>query len=319
MAEHSQSSTGPFAAGRPQPPRAGATPAIVVPLDGTDRALVALPIARTIGAILGATVHLVYVSDRQLPLLEVNRRLGLSPQQMEGMVLDELNGPPGARIAQFASSTEALVVMAAHTAEVGPREELGPVTEQVLAETDGPVLLVRPELSLRDWALRRVLLPHDGSPVTAAGFRSAVELAERAEAGLFVLHVATLTGAPTPGSLPVPRYVDQPHHEWPEWTREFLERMDVFNELPTGLQPRLFLSKGDPAKEILRFAQERNIDLIALSWHGTLERRRAGTLKEVILNAPCPVLFSKAPEEEPSEKPGAGTIDLREAGPYLHS
>jgi nucleotide-binding universal stress UspA family protein len=318
MDENYGISTGPFAGG-PQPPRAGTKPTVVVPLDGTDRSMVALPVARTLGKTLGGTLHVVYVTDRPLPLLEVNRRLGLRPEQMEGAVLDELSGPVGERIAEFASqSPDSLVVMSAHSAQVGPGEELGPVTERVLAESTTPVLLVRPELSLRDWAPHRVLLPHDGSPVTAAGFRPAVHLAELAESSLYVLHVATLGAESTPGSLPVPPYVDQPHHEWPEWTREFLERMDVFTDLPTGLQPRLFLSKGEPAAEIVRFANERSIDLIALSWHGSLELKHAGTLKKVILNAPCPVLFSKAPELEPEQRRG-GTIDLRQSGPYLHS
>ena len=33
------------------------------------------------------------------------------------------------------------------------------------------------------------------------------------------------SGPSQPGSLPAPRYIDQPQHEWPAWAGEFVERM----------------------------------------------------------------------------------------------
>jgi nucleotide-binding universal stress UspA family protein len=307
------------AVGRGGPGVRQSEPRIVVPLDGSEAAMAALPVARTLAEIGGATVHLLYVSERQLPLREVSGLLGLSPQQLDGVVLEEVIGEPGDRILEFSCLPETTVVMTTHSAGPGAEHGLGPVTGQVLGSAGCPIVLVHPERGFGPWRLQRMLLPHDGSPVTAAGFRPAVRLAEKAEAAVFVLHVATLTGEPTPGSLPVPRYVDQPQHEWPEWTREFLERMDVFTEVSAGLPPRLLLSKGEPGEEILRFAAARSIDLIALSWHGTLEPRHAGTLKRVLDHAPCPIFFAKAPEEEPPARKSAGTIDLRESGPYLNS
>ncbi|MGI5862899.1 MAG: universal stress protein [Myxococcales bacterium] len=292
-------------------------PRIVVPLDGSEGALTALPVARGLAQVTGATIHLLHVSEQALPLREVSRQLGLTPEQMEGVVLDELTGEPAERIAQFCCEPGTLLVMASRSNH--GKYGLGEVSSRVLELAGCPIVLVRRERGMAPWCLQRMLLPHDGSPVTAAGFRPAVRLAQLAEATVFVLHVATLSGEPTPGSLPVPPYVDQPHLEWPEWSLEFLERMDVFTETAAALQPRLFLSKGDPGQEILRFARERGVDLIAVSWHGTLELRRAGTLKEIIDNAPCPVFFAKAPEEEPAETQHRGTIDLRNAGPFLHS
>ncbi len=299
-------------------PMAGVSePRIVVPLDGSEGALVALPVARGLAQVIGATIHLLHVSEQALPLREVTRLLGLSPELMEGVILDELTGDPAERIAQFGCEPGTMLVMASHSNH--GKYGLGEVSSRVLELASCPLVLVRRERGMAPWRLQRMLLPHDGSPVTAAGFFPAVRLAQQAEASVFVLHVATLTGEPMPGSLPVPPYVDQPHLEWPEWTLEFLERMDVFTETAAALQPRLFLSKGKPGEEILRFARERSIDLIAVSWHGTLEPQRAGTLKEIIDSAPCPVLFAKAPEEEPAETKHRGTIDLRNAGPFLHS
>jgi nucleotide-binding universal stress UspA family protein len=290
----------------------------MVPLDGSERSLVALPVAKALAEIEGATIHVLHVCDRDVPARELCAGLHLAKEQLTGVVLDELTGMPAARIVELAGRIpDSMLVMAAHAQEVEVGNELGPVTEQVLANVSCPVVLVRPELGARPWSLKRILLPHDGSPVTAAGFLPAVRLAELAEAEILVLHVATLSGEPAPGSLPVPPYVDQPHLEWPEWTREFLERMEVFTDLPTTQQPRLFLSKGDPGHEILRFATEQRVDLIALSWHGSLERARAGTLKDVILNAPCPLLFAKAPTEEP--RVTKGSLELREGAHYLHS
>jgi nucleotide-binding universal stress UspA family protein len=139
--------------------------------------------------------------------------------------------------------------------------------------------------------LRRVLFPHDGTPTTSAAIGPAIELAQRAGAELVVLHVAA-SGAVPPserGSLTVPRYLDQPQHEWPRWAEEFLGRL--VSLLPAEWVPlRMVLMRGHLGEEILRFAADQASDLIVLAWRGEWDRERAAALKEVIRATPCPVL-----------------------------
>src|SRR5512132_3492461 len=237
------------------------SPRILVPLDGTERALSALPIAKALADLEGGTLHVVHVcEERLLPPRELAGRLGLVPEDLAGTVIDEMAGDPGHSILSLAAGlARARIVIAAHSEHENKR--LGHVTRAVLAHTRCPVFLVRPERGLDPWALQRLVLPHDGSARTAAALQPAVDLAERAGASLFVLHVATWAGEPRPDALTVPSYVDQPQYEWPEWAREFLEQMEMAWRLPRELQPRLFLSKGNPGQEIVRFAEQRRIDL----------------------------------------------------------
>ena len=66
-----------------------------------------------------------------------------------------------------------------------------------------PVVLVPSIRGRHPWALRQLVLPHDGTPTSAAAIAPTADLASRAGAELVVLHVAT-PGAerPTePGTL----------------------------------------------------------------------------------------------------------------------
>jgi nucleotide-binding universal stress UspA family protein len=133
-------------------------------------------------------------------------------------------------------------------------------------------------------------VPHDGTPTTAGALAEAMDLAQRSGAELDVLHVPTPEAPTEPGTLGAPQYLDQPQHEWPLWAREFLERTRSLCACPPSVQARLFLRRGAPGAEILRFAQERAGDLIVLAWRGRLEPGRARIMQQVLREAPCPML-----------------------------
>lgn len=269
-------------------------PTVVVPIDGSVHALVALPVARGLAEVLGATLHVVHVAERILPPRELLPRLGVTPEQLRGSVIHQATGRPAEGIILLARELNSvLIVMCTHTGVEEPVGELGPIALEVVGYAPCPVVLVRPERGLRSWALRRILLPHDGTPTTAAAIGPAADLAHRANAELLVLHVAA-PGAPRPaepGTFAAPRYLDQPQHEWPAWTREFLARMMSLGHPPEAVKMRLFLASGDPGAEIVRFAEARNADLIVLGWRGHLEAERAATIKAVVRDTPCPVMI----------------------------
>jgi nucleotide-binding universal stress UspA family protein len=135
-----------------------------------------------------------------------------------------------------------------------------------------------------------ILVPHDGTPSTSAALRPAAELAKRGRAELLVLHVADTRAAPAElGSLTTPRYVDQPQHEWPAWSSEFVKRLA--SACPLGdLHVRLLLAHGNTAAEILRLSEKQSTDLIVLAWRGIWEAPRAATLKDILREALCPVM-----------------------------
>lgn len=276
--------------------RAGQSPTVVVPLDGSRNALVALPVARSLVATLGVTLHVVHVGEPVLPPSKLLHELGLTDKDLHGTVIDQTDGLPAEGITRIAQQWDCgFIVMSTHTGATMTHGELGPVAEGVLRLAPCPVILARPERDLSPWALRRILVPHDGTPTTAAALGPAGYLAQKSGAELLVLHVAaTVNGRPVePGTFAGPAYMDQPQHEWPAWAEEFLERLGGLGKGPSSVKMRLFLAKGEPSREIIRFGEEHDVDLIVLGWRGFMEAERAAVIKTVIRSTLRPVLIKR--------------------------
>jgi nucleotide-binding universal stress UspA family protein len=270
------------------------TPTVLVPLDATEPALVALPIAKRLAEVSGATLHLLHVAEQMAPPDEVLERIGLRGAELRGSVLGTRVGEPASGIIDTAGELgSALVVMCTHTAS---DKALGSTALAVLQGAPCPVVLVPPERGVVPWALRRILLPHDGTPTTSAAISPAADLARRAGAELDVLHVAVPAAAPPVevGSLSTPRYLDQPQHEWPAWAAEFVERLACACPLES-IRVRLSLAHGAPGEEALRACGEHASDLIVLAWRGVWEGEHAATVKSVVHHAACPVMVIRVP------------------------
>lgn len=164
--------------------------------------------------------------------------------------------------------------------------------EKALAQGAGgrPVLFV-PRGARIPRRLRRILIPHEGSPAAARGVEVADALAGTCGAALTVLHVPSFDAPAGAGSFPAPRFVDRPHHDWSAWRREFERR---FCRCTEGVQVSLRVATGSPAPSIVDAARSLHADLIVLSWKGDAGPGRAETLKRVLEEAPCPVLVVAA-------------------------
>ena len=267
-------------------------PVILLPLDGSQPALNALPVAKIFSDLGRAPLRILHVTERSPPLAELAAQLGVQPSDLRGATIDSRPGVPSEVILQAAAESKArLIVLCTHTAASRPMDVLGRTALAVLREAACPVVLVNPDLALGGWTLRKVLLPHEGTPTTSDALRPGAELARRAGAELIVLQVAA-AGAAAPGeagSLVSPAYLDQPQHEWPAWAGEFIERLACICPLE-GLRVRLLLGHGTPSAEILRVAGAEAADLIVLVWKGRWEPARAETLKAVVRDAPCPTM-----------------------------
>ncbi len=265
---------------------------ILVPHDGSALAAVALPVARTMARIVGATLHILHVAESRLSPGDLLATVGLLPGQLGEATLNQAAGDPAETILETAVADGSFqIIMGSGTGSQLPERPLGHVAEAVLLGAPCPVVVVRPERGLAPWALGRILLPHDGTPTTAEAFAPVASLAELAGAELDVLHVSAIADRPTEtGSLAAPRYLDQAQHEWPAWVEEFMGRLTCLGCMPAGLSLRLLMARGKPGDEILRVARVRQADLIALAWHGCLGSERATVLKAILAAAPCPIL-----------------------------
>ena len=271
-------------------------PNILVPLDGSIQAHAILPIAGKIAKLSGATLNVVYVGEPPIPPDEVLGKLGFTPEEAAGLVFNQLAGCPCEEAKEIVHLAEELhslfIALSTHTKKENPRGHLGSVAGEILRTSHIPLIFVQPERGGREWELKNILFPDDGSPATVEAIHPAVEMARQAGAEMLVLYVMNMAESKhEPGSYSSPRYMDQPQHEWPAWASEFLCRMRGVGRVPSEIKTRLFMAKGEPGAEIVRFSKEHpEVDLIVLAWHGILEKEKAATMKEVIRHADCPVL-----------------------------
>ncbi len=277
--------------------RSGTVANLILPLDGSEVSRVAVPVARTLGKLYKAVPHLLYVGRAAPDPKDLLAIVGVSSNDLPGAVLDSCEGDPAEAIARAARQLpQSLIVMCTHTGEENEPDRFGSVTDAVLASSPERIILVAPERGDLAWSIRRILFAHDGTPTSDAAAAPAAELALRAGAEVVALHVAARhsAGPEEPGSLPAPRYIDQPHHEWPAWTGEFMDRMLALGAPPAAVHFNLVVAGGQPGSEIADLARERHADLVVMAWDGEWERAKHMATRVVIRTSGCPVLLVRS-------------------------
>jgi len=146
---------------------------------------------------------------------------------------------------------------------------------------------------------RRMLVPLDGSELAEVVLPYAKELAGRLDLDVILLHVCS----PDEGEL-VPM-----HRAYVERAAEIIRRQSAEVQQRAGIQrgggaveARGELAAGHPAEEILRYAEENDVDLILMATHGRSGIRRwaMGSVADKVLHASkVPVCLVRAgiPEE----------------------
>jgi nucleotide-binding universal stress UspA family protein len=272
---------------------------VLVPLDGSVRATAAMPVAMGFAQLLQATVALLHVCDESLGPAALVERMKLSGEDVHGLMVERRSGAAAAAIVSDATERHAaMIVMCPQVRTDLPARALGSVAAAVLRAAPCPVVLVPPARGRKRWALNRLLVPHDGTPTSAATIAPATAFACTGAAELVVLHVATPgSERPTePGTFVSPRYVDQPQHEWPAWGQEFLQRLCACGGARPGAKIRLSVAEGEPGAAIVEHA--RQSDLVVLGWRGVLEPGRARTMRQVIRDTTCPVMVLRLVQDD---------------------
>ncbi|MBO0735933.1 MAG: universal stress protein [Alphaproteobacteria bacterium] len=264
-------------------------PTVLVPLDGSEPALAALPVANALGEVEHAALLFLHVAEDRPPDAESLSRVLLGGTELDGLTVATRTGKPAAELVHAAAEIRPqLIVLCKHGA-IEPPNVLGGTAMNVLHNAPCPVVLVPPSRGSTPWRLQHILVPHDGTPGTSTALRPAQKIAEHAGADLLVVHVAgTAPAAVEPGYFTTPRYVDQPHHEWPAWSSEFGKRFVCLGP-PGRLQMRVCLARGNAAAEVMRLANQHATDLIVLAWRGVWDAPRAAVLRHIVAAGRCPI------------------------------
>jgi nucleotide-binding universal stress UspA family protein len=141
-------------------------------------------------------------------------------------------------------------------------------------------------------ALKRILIPTDFSEHSGIALNYACEFARRFDAELHVLHVVQDVYS----LLPEPGLAFPPPGDYMADLRASAEKSlgDVLKAADAaGVRVVREVREGVPFLEIVRYAKEREIDLIVIGTHGRsgLAHVLMGSVAErVVRKAPCPVL-----------------------------
>ena len=137
--------------------------------------------------------------------------------------------------------------------------------------------------------LKRILQPTDFSEPSDYAFRLACSLARDYGACLTVLHVVL----PPLGSAEV-----EAHRHPESYFAGIWKELRRYQSPAENVSLEHRLEQGDPAREILRVAQEIGADLIVLGTHGRRGVARAllgSVAEQVVRRASCSVLTVKVP------------------------
>ncbi len=263
---------------------------LLVPLDGSRLAEVALPAAAYLALKLDAAVTLVHIVERNAPD-EVHGDRHLTDAAEAGTYLAGLAQtafPPEVRVEQHVHTVEVedvsrgivdhitelcpdLIVMCTH-GQGGLRDLFfGNIPQQVVARGTIPVLLIQPDSDAQPFTIERLLVPLDGTAEHEHGLPVAEELARACNAEMSLVYVVptleTLSPKEAATGLLLPTatrmVLDMACDEGETYLSDILRRTKKM-----GLSVRARIARGDPTSVINQTADATHVDLIVLGTHG---------------------------------------------------
>jgi nucleotide-binding universal stress UspA family protein len=302
---------------------------LVVPLDGSPFGEQALPVAARLAAAHGATLHLVTNAGALVQPLHVGgapvydtafdderrRELDAYLQRVAERVRAEhgcrvstalLTGDaPADAIAEEAVRAGAqLVVLTTHGRGGFSRMWLGSVTTELLRHSSLPLLVVRAGDEAPAAAERpaHVLVPLDGSDVAEQVLEHALAVVAPYDARFTLLRVVSMGASMLPydqtfWTATEQRVLEGERAAAEDYMLALVERLRARGVPAEGV----VVLESDPARTILREAEERRADLVAMSTHTRSGAARlfVGSVTDKVLRAATtPVLAVRPPRRD---------------------
>jgi len=283
---------------------------ILVPLDGSDLAEMALPYAEELANAFKSEVILLHVSEpseshykhmHELYVKEVADRIKERFKKVSQVVV---SGKPADEIISYADKNKVgLIIMTSHGRSGILSWATGSIANKLLQAATMPVLLVRaakPKRKVtREVLLNRILLPLDGSEAGEAAVSYIGELMSRLESEVTLLGVVSSgQHIRSVGGLD---YISYPPEQMEIFKKEAREYLDgVYRRLKRRkgtVKVIIEVVEGDVGQKILEFAEGKRVDLIAVSSHGHsgIEKWVFGSIaNKVVQGSKAPVLMAKA-------------------------
>ncbi len=280
---------------------------ILVPLDGSDLAELALPYAQEIASAFNSELILLHVSEpseeeylrmHQVYLEKIAVQMKKLVRRVSPLII---SGKPAEDIVKYTEKNDIrLIIMASHGSSGIIPWATGGMASKVIDAIGVPLLLIKETKRRKTKEKRlinRILLPLDGSEAGEAAITRAKELKSRLEAEVILLEVVPEgRHIRTVGGLDYILYPEQEIETFKAKAREYLDK--VYKRLQRGKgELKVEIRTGEVAKEILNYAKKKGVSLIAIASHGHSGMTKwvfGSIAQKIIEDSPIPVLVVKS-------------------------
>lgn len=282
---------------------------ILVPLDGSPLAEVAVPAAATIALLEDRPIDLLAVVDppasfpdsaRLGPIITDGLRVrlhGIAEQlRADGLIVETSvrDGLPADVILAHAEERSVqLIVMTTRGLGGLERWLVGSVADKVMRLAPCPVVLFRPPSTLaadgESWRPKRLLVPLDGSELAEQAIPMAVRWASGLDAQLLLVRVEPWSAVLFPvadGPLPDLAEMDD---QVAQAAAAYLEERR--SQIPEDVDLQLHVIRGDPAGSLIDMVEREHIDLTIMTSRGRSGIRRLvlGSVADRLVRGGLPI------------------------------
>ncbi|MBE9501658.1 MAG: universal stress protein [Chloroflexi bacterium] len=298
---------------------------MLVPLDGSELAEVVFTYAKELAGRLDldliflhvyspeqsefASIHRAYVEQAAEIIKrhseEVQQRTGIQPAGKAVEARGEVAvGHPAEEILHYADENDIdLILMATHGRSGVRRWAMGSVADKVLHASKVPVLLVRAgipkEIVYDKWPSTTILVPLDGSELAESVLPHVEAVAKQRGAELVDVVLLRVCQTPViPSNYPQVTYLTQ--EEAQKETAKYKRRVEQYlagvekRLKDVGLKVRSEVLVGEPADEIVDYANQNPFNLIVMATHGVsgFTRWALGSVADrVLLGVSSPIFL----------------------------
>ncbi len=228
---------------------------------------------------------------------------GLMEGMPDGSVMRQLAvGVPATEILRLARQEDVdLIVMGAHNREDGDsasarvRAVIGNTMREVARRSRCPVLIVNRPCNTCWKLFSNIVFCTDFSKPADAAFQFAFKTAREVDAKLYLFHAFDISNALVgvfSGQLEIERKLAQAKEQM---QKKYISQMGDFDNYQVEIW------EGTPYVEILKFAREKQADLIVMAHHTrdveADEAEIGSTVEQVVLRSACPVASVNRPDK----------------------
>lgn len=282
---------------------------ILVPLDCSDLAEIALPYAEKLAGSMGSKITLIHVSESadddhdHLHRAYIEKMVEITKQSIKkyfeklsvkSIKVDSVffTGHIAEQIVDYAEVQKiGIIVMATHGRSGIRRWILGSVAAKVVSATEQPMLLIRAKEASpkrrKKQIFKKALVTLDGSKESEAIIPYIGEIASKLKTEVVLFNVV----APVQFFYGIPGESSNQPYGPDEIDKIVAKRKGYLDTLGAGLKDKGIKTSskvvvGEPAKDIISKADEMHADVVAMSTHGHsgIDRWTLGSTADKVLH-----------------------------------